>query len=132
VVKDFLCEGFPVLFRDASIHEVEQRVIHSDETDRREMVFPVFMERLLDVRKIEARIGMQPAVSEVLDEIPLNLQALACEHHQCIEPFEEIGVVFREVSDPGHVEGDDTNRTGLRVGTKQPPASSLEFSVIQA
>ena len=58
--------------------------------------------------------GEQAGVDVVLDDGALELQGVAADLEQLVEPGGQGGLVVGvEVAEPGHIDGDDTDRAGL-------------------
>lgn len=109
VGENFFGEGLTFVGRDVGFEEIADRFIGADQADRGEMVFPILMKALFNIAKVELGVGVEPFLSELLDDFPLHFEALFGNVHEAVESFEEVFFVFGEVADTREIDRDDAD-----------------------
>ena len=84
-IQDLLSKFLPFRCGDVPPQEIEASLIHPNEPDRGKMVFPVFVEALLDAPQIVSRVGIEIPIGEFLQYLSLDFEALLGGHHQFFE-----------------------------------------------
>ncbi len=96
------------------------------------MIVPVETVSFFDSAKVELGIGVEVRFGEPLEYFALGLQTGTGDIHKFVEPPKKILLVIGKQANAGHVNGDDSYRTGKWVGSKEPSAAALESAEVEA
>ncbi len=83
---------------------VQSHLVHADQADGGEMV--------AEGSEVPLRIGIKSLLQKLGDDRSLGLQAAGGQIHEFVQTVVEIGLIRRQVSDSGHVDGHDADGTG--------------------
>ena len=131
VSENFLGEGLAFVGRDVCLEKIANCFVGADQADRGEVIFPVLMEALFDIAKVELGVGVESFLGELFDDFPFHFETLFGNIHEAVEPFEEIFFIFGEVANAREVDGDNADRPGQGIGAEESAATLSELTVIE-
>jgi len=114
-----------LLDSDVEAPEVQAGLVHADQPNGGEVVMPVLPELFPDTPQIELRVRTKTAVGKLFQGFPFGFQASLGKSHQSIEAAEEIPLSLGLKPQPRHVDSDQADRAGERVGPERPATTPL-------
>ena len=103
---------------------VESSLVHTDKSDGREVVGKG--------SEISLGIRIQPLVEKLCDDGTLDLERTSRNIHHVVKSLEEIFLVLSKVCDSGHVDGNNTDRTGALTASKEATRLLTQLAEVQA
>ena len=113
------------------VTQVEQRLIHANDSNGGEVVFPVLTKGLLDVPQIDLAVGIESHLGEALEHLALDHQALFGRIHPCRKAFEELRLAVGFIARSWQIDRHNPDRAGEGVGTEEPASTYVEGPLVQ-
>ena len=103
---------------------VEARLIHADQSDRREVVG--------EGAEVTLGVGIQSVLHQLGDDAALDLERPGRDIHQPVEAAVEVLLVGCLVGNAGHIDGDNTHRTGGLTASEEAAGFLAQLAQVKA
>ena len=125
MVEHVLCELLSPLVRHVGAEplRVQTDLVHSDKTDRREVV--------LERAEVSLRVGVKPFLEELRDDRSLYLQRTRGDVHELVKARVEVLLVRCKICDTGHVYRDNADGACRLTGAEEAAGFLSQFAKVE-